>query len=64
MAEKWIKKATENKGALRKKLGIAKGKTIPASKLALAAAKAKKTGNTKLAKEVVLAKTLKTIRKK
>jgi len=32
--KKWIKGAIKRPGALRKKMGVAKGKKIPASKLA------------------------------
>lgn len=46
MAEKWIQKAIkpENKGSLRKSLGVKAGKTIPAKTLAAAAKKPGKTG--------------------
>lgn len=46
MAEKWIQKAikSENKGKLRKSLGVKEGKTIPAKKLAAAAKKPGVTG--------------------
>ena len=37
MAKKWIKKAIKKPGQLRKDLGIAKGKKIPASVLNKAA---------------------------
>ena len=37
MAEKWIQKAIKKPGALKKSLGVAEGKTIPAAKLAKAA---------------------------
>ena len=37
MAEKWIQKAIKKPGALKKSLGVAEGKTIPAKKLATAA---------------------------
>lgn len=59
MAEKWIQKAIKKKGALRKELGVKKGKKIPAKKLNAAA---KKGG--KLGKRARLAKTLKKLRKK
>ena len=42
MAKKWIQKAIKKPGALRKSLGVKKGKKIPAKKLAKAA---KKGGN-------------------
>lgn len=54
MAEKWIQKAVEKPGALRKSLGTKKGETIPASKLAKAA---KATG--KMGQRARLAQTLK-----
>lgn len=44
MAEKWIQKAIKKPGALREALGIKKGKTIPAKKLAAAAKKPGKMG--------------------
>lgn len=59
MAKKWIQGAIKKKGALRKELGIKKGKTIPAKKLAAAA---KKGG--KLGQRARLAETLKKLRKK
>jgi hypothetical protein len=37
MAEKWIQKAIKKPGALRSELGVKKGKSIPAAKLAKAA---------------------------
>jgi hypothetical protein len=55
----WIKGAIKKPGALRKQLGIAKGKTIPVSKLKSAA---KKSG--KLGQRARLALTLKKMRKK
>jgi hypothetical protein len=58
MPKYWIAKATENKGALHRKLGVPEGKKIPAKKLA----KAAKAGGV-LAKEANLAKTLKGFRK-
>jgi hypothetical protein len=57
--KKWIAGAIKKPGALRKSLGIKKGKTIPAKKLAAAA---KKGG--KLGQRARLAETLKKIRKK
>lgn len=57
MAKNFIAKATKNKGALHRALGVPEGKKIPASKLA----KAPKTGA--VAKEVALAKTLKSFKK-
>ncbi len=44
------------RGLLHKKLGVPADKKIPASKLAAADARAKRTGNTKLEKEVTFAK--------
>ena len=60
MAEKWIQKAIapEHKGALRKKLGVKEGQTIPAKKLAAAA---KKPGT--IGKQARLAQTLKGLKK-
>ena len=60
MAEKWIQKAIkpENKGSLRKSLGVKAGKTIPAKTLAAAA---KAPG--KLGKRARLAQTLKGLNK-
>ena len=55
-----IKKAIKEPGALRKSLGIKKGKTIPASVLN----KAAKSKNKKLRKRAIFAKTLKKLRKK
>jgi len=54
MAEKWIQKAIKKPGALREELGVKKGKTIPAKKLAAAA---KKPGT--IGKRARLAETLK-----
>ena len=59
MAEKWIQKAIQHPGALRKSMGVKKGETIPASKLAKAAAKKGVTG-----KRARLAQTLRKIGKK
>lgn len=60
MAEKWIAAATaKNKGALRKKLGAKKGKSIPSKKLNAAAKKGGKIG-----KEARLAKTLRKMKRK
>jgi hypothetical protein len=58
MAEKWIQKAIKKPGALRKELGVKKGKKIPAKKLNAAA---KKGG--KLGARARLAKTLKKLHK-
>ena len=53
MAEKWIQGAIKHKGSLRKSLGVAEGKKIPAKKLEAAA---KKPG--KMGQRARLAKTL------
>lgn len=58
MAEKWIQKAIKKPGALRKVLGIKKGETIPAKKLAEAA---KQPG--KMGQRARLAQTLKGMKK-
>ena len=58
MAEKWIQKAIKKPGALREELGVNKGKTIPAKKLAAAA---KKPG--KIGQRARLAETLKGMKK-
>ena len=55
--KKWIQKAVKKPGALRKALGIKKGKKIPESKLNSAA---KKSG--KLGQRARLAKTFKKMR--
>ncbi len=60
MAKKWIKGATENKGALHRNLGVPEGETIPADKLK----KAENSSNPKIAKEAHLAETLKSMHKK
>ena len=57
MAEKWIQSAIKKPGALRKSLGVKKGQTIPANKLAAAA---KKPG--KLGQRARFAQTLKKLR--
>jgi hypothetical protein len=59
MAEKWIQKAIKKPGALRKSLGVKKGKKIPAKKLKAAAKKGGKMG-----KRARLAETLGKLRKK
>jgi hypothetical protein len=59
MAEKWISSAIKKPGALRKELGVKKGKKIPSKKLNAAA---KKGG--KLGQRARLAKTLKKMHKK
>jgi len=58
MAKKWIQKAIKKPGALRKSLGVKKGKTIPESKLKAAAKKGGKTG-----KRAILAETLRSFKK-
>lgn len=44
MAKKWIQKAIKKPGALRKSLGVKKGKKIPAKTLSKAAKKGGKMG--------------------
>ena len=44
MAEKWIQKAIKKPGALRESMGVEKGETTPAAKLAAAAKKPGKVG--------------------
>ena len=56
--EKWVAKATKNKGALHKDLGVPEGKKIPAKKLN----KAAKAGGVE-GKRARLAKTLKSFKK-
>lgn len=56
--KKWIAEAIKSPGALRKKLKVKAGKTIPAAKLTV-----KKSDSTKVKKEKVLAKTLKSFKK-
>ena len=58
MAKNWIAKATQNKGALHRNLGVPEGKKIPAAKIAAAAKQPGKVG-----KEARLAKTLKGFKK-
>ena len=58
MAKNWIQKAIKNPGALRKSLGVKKGKKIPKSTLNKAA---KSKG--KLGQRARLAKTLKGFKK-
>ena len=45
MTKNWIQKAVKKPGALRKSLGIKKGKKIPAAKLNAAAKKGGKLDN-------------------
>lgn len=59
MAENWIKDAIKKPGALRKALGVKKGKKIPAKKLEKAA---KAPG--KMGQRARLAKTLKSFKSK
>lgn len=54
----WIKDAIKKPGALRSELGVKKGQTIPAKKLAVAA---KKSG--KIGQRARLAQTLKGLKK-
>lgn len=54
----WIAKATKNKGALHRKLGVPAGEKIPEKKLA----KAAKSSNPTERKEAALAKTLKSFK--
>jgi len=58
MAEKWIQKAIKKPGALKKELGVAKDKKVPAAELAAAAKKPGKVG-----KRARLAETLKGMKK-
>ncbi len=60
----WIKKAVGKPGALHKELGVKKGEKIPEKKMSKAYERAKKTDNTKLEKQINLAKTLKKMPKK
>lgn len=59
MAKKWIQKAIKKPGALRKTLGVKKGKTIPVKKLKKLA-----KGKGITAKRARLALTLKKLNKK
>jgi hypothetical protein len=59
MAKKWIQEAIQNKGALRKQLGVKEGQTIPQQTLEEAANK----GGT-LGRRARLAMTLKRLRGK
>ena len=56
---KWIKKAIKRPGALRKALGIRKGKTIPVARLRKAAKRAGRIG-----RQARLAITLRKLRRK
>lgn len=53
--KKWIKKETENKGALHRAVGVPENEKIPAAKMA----KAAHSKNPKIREEAALAKTLK-----
>lgn len=61
MAEKkkWIKDAIKHPGKLHRELGVPEDKKIPAKKMA----KAAKSKNPTIRKEVALAKTLKKMKK-
>lgn len=58
MAKKWIQKAIKKPGALRKELGVPKGKKIPDKKLDAAAQKKGVVG-----KRARLAETLRSFKK-
>lgn len=58
--KKWIKEAVKHPGALHEALNVPEDKKIPAKKLA----KAAKSKNPTIRKEVVVAKTLKKMHKK
>lgn len=58
MAKNWIAKATKNKGALHKALGVKEGEKIPASKLAI-----KESDSPLMRRRKNLAKTLKRLHK-
>ena len=60
MEKKWIQKAIEKPGSLRKALHVKKGENIPKSKLK----KAEESKNPTMRKRAVLAETLKKISKK
>lgn len=60
MDKKWIKDATQNKGALHKALGVTEGKKIPEKKLN----KALHCKNMKIRKEVILDKALRSFNKR
>jgi hypothetical protein len=59
MAEKWVKGAIKHKGKLHRELNVPQGEKIPAKKMA----KAAKSKNPTIRKEVNLAKTLKKMKK-
>ena len=64
MAKKWAQKAVKKmeqkgtKGALHRQLGVPEGEKIGQAKLAAAAARAKRTGNTTLARRVGFARNI------
>lgn len=60
-AKKWIQKAIpkSHRGNLKRELGVPEGKKIPAKKMA----KAAKSTNPRIRKQVNLAKTLRGLRK-
>lgn len=58
MERNWIEKATRNKGALHKALGVANSKKIPEKKLD----KALVSKNPKIRKEANLARTLRSFK--
>lgn len=60
MGEKWIQKAIERPGSLRKSLHVPEGEKIPAKKLQ----KASHSDNPTLAKRANLAMTLKKLHKR
>ncbi len=60
MAEKWIAKATKNKGGLHRALGVPEGEKIPAKKMV----KAEHSKSPKVRKEANLAETLKKMPKR
>jgi len=55
----WIGSVIKKPGALHRALHVPQGKKIPGKKLASAAKKAEKTGNTKMLRRINLAKELK-----
>lgn len=59
MAKRWIQRAIKHPGALRRTLGVKKGKRIPLKKLRAAARKKGKTG-----RRARLALTLRKLRKR
>lgn len=59
MTRKWIQKAIKRPGALRRALGVKKGKKIPASKLRI-----KKTDSPRMTRRKRLAQTLRRLRRR